>query len=117
MFIVTVFGWTTVERLPVGPFTKGVKERHIIIEFTQLGKVRYNALTSIGTLPNGGQTVFKGGAYYANWDILMAWFAEGPYEVAIVGKEFEARRKELDRHYLSNVILSGGKNEGTLSLL
>ncbi len=68
-------------------------------------------------LVNAGQNAFKGGAYYANWDILMAWFASQPYEVAIVGKECEARRKELDRHYLPNVILSGGKNEGTLSLL
>jgi len=68
-------------------------------------------------LINVGQDAFKGGAYYANWDILMAWFAGGSYEVAIAGKEFEAKRKEFDRHYLPNVILSGGKSEGTVPLL
>ena len=46
----------------------------------------------------------------------MACFAKGPYEVAIVGKECEAKRKGFDNHYLPNVILSGGKSEGTLSL-
>ena len=63
------------------------------------------------------QNALKSGAYFANWDILMAWFVSEPYEVAIVGKDFEAKRKELDKYYLPNVFLSGGKNEGTLSLL
>ncbi|MCP4551851.1 MAG: thioredoxin domain-containing protein, partial [Bacteroidetes bacterium] len=57
------------------------------------------------------------GAYYANWDILMAWFASKPYEVAIVGNSVEITRKELDQHYLPNVFLSGGKKEGSLALL
>ncbi len=68
-------------------------------------------------LNNVKQNTLKGGAYYANWDILMAWFTSETYEVAIVGKEFEAKRKEFDKYYLPNVFLSGGKNEGTLSLL
>ncbi len=68
-------------------------------------------------LSNVKQNALTGGAYYANWDILMAWFAGGSYEVALVGKESEAKRKELDKHYLPDVIVSGGKNEGTLSLL
>lgn len=68
-------------------------------------------------LNNVKQSALKGGAYYANWDILMAWFASEPYEVAIVGKDFETKRKEFDTHYFPNVFLSGGINEGTLSLL
>jgi len=59
----------------------------------------------------------NGEIYYANWDILMAWFAVEPYFVAIVGKDYEAKRKEFDQHYLPNVFLAGGKTEGTLSLL
>jgi len=35
------------------------------------------------------------GSYFANWDILMAWFSSEPYEVAIVGKEFEYLRREF----------------------
>ena len=66
---------------------------------------------------NVKQNALKGGAYYANWDILMAWMIKEPYEVAIVGNEFESVREEFDKEYLPNVFLSGGKNEGTLSLL
>ena len=47
----------------------------------------------------------------------MAWFASQPYEVNIVGDDFERKRKEFDRYYLPNVFLSGGKDEGTLPLL
>ena len=68
-------------------------------------------------LNNVKQNALTGGAYYANWDILMTWFTSEPYEVAIVGNEFKAKRKEFDKYYLPNVFLSGGKNEGTLSLL
>jgi len=59
----------------------------------------------------------NGEYYYANWDILMSWFAVEPYFVAIVGNDFELKRKEFDNHYLPNVFLSGGKDEGTLMLL
>lgn len=60
---------------------------------------------------------FEDGTYYANWDILMALVAGGSYEVAILGKGFEAKQKEFDKHYLPNVFISGGKSEGTLPLL
>ena len=59
----------------------------------------------------------NGGSYFANWDILMSWFSSEPYEVAIVGKEFEHLRREFNGHYLPNVFFSGGSSEGTLSLL
>ncbi len=59
----------------------------------------------------------NGGNYFANWDILMAWFSSEPFEVAIVGKEFERLRREFNEHYLPNVFFSGGSSEGTLSLL
>ena len=68
-------------------------------------------------LNNVKQDALKSGAYYANWDILMSWFVSKPYEVAIVGIEFAEKRKEFDSLYLPNVLLSGGKNEGTLALL
>ncbi len=68
-------------------------------------------------LNNIKQGAIGSGIYYANWDILMAWSAGGVCEVAIVGEEAEARRKEFDRHYLPTVLISGGKSEGTLPLL
>ena len=59
----------------------------------------------------------NGEIYYANWDILMAWFAVEPYFVTIVGPDYEARRKEFDSYYLPNVFLAGGETEGNLTLL
>jgi len=85
-----------------------------------LGKYFYNddyIKKSEKMLNNVKQNALKSGAYFANWDILMAWFVSEPYEIAIVGNNFESKRKELDKYYLPNVFLSGGKNEGTLALL
>jgi uncharacterized protein YyaL (SSP411 family) len=58
-----------------------------------------------------------GGANYANWDILMAWFVNQPYDVAIVGDDYSTIQKEFNDHYLPNVFFYGGKNEKTSSLL
>ncbi len=68
-------------------------------------------------LNNIKPNTFKNGAYFANWDILMAWFIREPYEVAILGNDYESILKEFGQHYLPNVIFLGGKNEGSLSLL
>jgi len=67
-------------------------------------------------LDNVKQNTLNGGPYFANWDILMSWFASPPYEVAILGNEYETRLKEFHRYYLPDVFLSGGKKEGRLSL-
>ncbi|MEA1898197.1 MAG: glycoside hydrolase family 76 protein, partial [Bacteroidota bacterium] len=85
-----------------------------------LGQYFYNddyIVKSEKMLNNVKQSALKSSVYYANWDILMAWFVSKPYEVAIVGKGFEAIRKEFDKYYLPNVFLLGGKDEGSLSLL
>ncbi|MBL7701513.1 MAG: thioredoxin domain-containing protein [Ferruginibacter sp.] len=55
--------------------------------------------------------------FYANWGSLQALFTSPLYEVAIMGKEFDDRRKEFDEHYLPNVILLGSKTESKLALL
>ncbi len=68
-------------------------------------------------LSNVAKNTITGGAYYANWDILMAWYVSSPYEVAIVGDNYELLRKEFEQHYLPNVFLSGGKIEGDLEIL
>ena len=68
-------------------------------------------------LSNVAKNTITGGAYYANWDILMAWYVSSPYEVAIVGDNYELLRKEFEQHYLPNVFLSGGKTEGDLEIL
>ena len=85
-----------------------------------LGQYLYNAeYTSMAKkmLANVKRHALENGIYYANWDILMAWFALNPYEVGIVGENCLEKRKEFDRHYLPNVFLYGGKNEGKSELL
>jgi uncharacterized protein YyaL (SSP411 family) len=62
-------------------------------------------------------SVMRGGQHFANWLVLMCWFLSEPYEVAILGENWEKIRKELDRNYLPDVFLSGGEKEGNLELL
>ena len=63
------------------------------------------------------QDAQRGGTYYANWDILIAWLAKEPFEIAIVGKEYRSMLAEFNEYYLPDVIFSGGRYEGNLPLL
>jgi uncharacterized protein YyaL (SSP411 family) len=56
-------------------------------------------------------------SYYANWASLACWLNEEPFEIAIVGDNFEKVRTEFDQQYLPNVLFLGGIKEGTLPLL
>jgi len=68
-------------------------------------------------LKNMMQYVRQYGTYYSNWAILLDNEVHLPYEVAIVGKDFETKRKQLMKKYIPNAIYLGGKDEGTLELL
>ena len=57
------------------------------------------------------------GTYYSNWAILLDFQVNKPYEVAIVGNEYEKLRKELMEKYIPNAIYLGAKKEGNLELL
>jgi uncharacterized protein YyaL (SSP411 family) len=54
--------------------------------------------------------------YYSNWAILEANLVKPPFEVVIIGDDYESIRKEFARKYLPDVVLSGGKREGNLEL-
>lgn len=54
--------------------------------------------------------------FYAKWAKVHLMMAQGPYEVAIAGKNALQLRKEFDKKYLPNVLFLGGK-KGTLELL
>jgi uncharacterized protein YyaL (SSP411 family) len=68
-------------------------------------------------LDNVKEHALQGGAYYSNWDILMAWFASDLFEVVIIGGNAEEIRREMSMEYLPDVLQAGGKNTGTLPLL
>jgi uncharacterized protein YyaL (SSP411 family) len=55
--------------------------------------------------------------YYSNWGRLEMLFIKQPFEIAIVGSDFETARKAFDKKYLPNAIFLGGIEEGTLALL
>lgn len=55
--------------------------------------------------------------FYSNWCQLYLDFVNRPYEVAIVGDDFEAKRNALMQNYIPNALLLGGKTEGNLELL
>ena len=55
--------------------------------------------------------------FFSNWCILMEQMANPPYEVAILGEDYENKRAEMMAHYLPNAVFLGGKSEGSLELL
>ncbi len=55
--------------------------------------------------------------YYSNWIQLHGDLISPTYEIAVVGPDALAKTKELNANYLSNAIVLGGTDEGTLTLL
>lgn len=68
-------------------------------------------------LNNVKEEVIKNGPFYSNWAILLNYFTNTPYEVAIIGNDYEAIRQGMEAHYMPNVLYLGGKKEGSLALL
>ena len=55
--------------------------------------------------------------FYSNWWQLYQDVLKPPYEVAIIGPDWEAKRAEMQSNYLPNAIFLGGASEGDLKLL
>ena len=51
---------------------------------------------------------------FANWGMVYNFMVEEPYEVTIVGTDYEKLRSQLASNFLPNVVLFGGNTEGTL---
>jgi len=88
----------------------------------QLGTLTYNeafsntakemlgvVASSILEAPNPG--------YYSNWAMLWNQVSRAPYEVAILGDDFESKLQTLQKNYLPQVLYLGGKSEGDMALL
>ena len=56
-------------------------------------------------------------SFFSNWCQLYQELVRPPYEVAIMGDNYENLRKDLSSHFLPNALLLGGKTEGNLELL
>jgi uncharacterized protein YyaL (SSP411 family) len=57
------------------------------------------------------------GAGYSNWATLLLFFTEPFFEVAIVGNAADEKYRELQKHFLPNIIFAVSKAESTLPLL
>ena len=68
-------------------------------------------------LSNVKENIADIGVYGANWDILMAWFADEPFEISIVGEDYDKLKTEIESYFSPNIILSGGKLNDNLPVL
>ncbi len=55
--------------------------------------------------------------FYSNWCSLYLELLNPPYEIAILGENYETLRSEMATTYLPNAVLLGGNSEGTMDLL
>ena len=55
--------------------------------------------------------------YHAAWCSLAGLFANGTYEIAVIGKDAMTKNKRLQRKFLPDCIVIGGINEENLPLL
>ena len=56
-------------------------------------------------------------AGYSQWMLLHQYQSRDYYELAIVGKDCLQKLKEVHAQYLPNVVICGGENEGSISVL
>jgi uncharacterized protein YyaL (SSP411 family) len=55
--------------------------------------------------------------FHSYWLAVALNFAYPFYEVGIVGNNFNREKSKIDRMFLPNIILFGGKGEGSLEIL
>ena len=68
-------------------------------------------------LNNVATNAQQGGGWYSNWLELMLHHTNSFYEVAVIGKDADAKRAEIEQAYHPNKILIGAKKENGLPLL
>jgi len=68
-------------------------------------------------LNNVLQEIESYGAGYSNWGILLLWFIQPFYEIAIVGKAVDEKYRSFQKHYLPNVIFAVSAAQSSLPLL
>ena len=72
--------------------------------------------TSAQLLRNIVPHLARYGSSYSNWIMLLLDEVAGTYEIAITGENFEEPRRQIEKNYIPNKIILGGK-KGSLPLL
>jgi len=75
----------------------------------------YLIMSSI-MLNNVKNRCMNGGVYYANWNLLMSYFVNEIYNIAIIGPDNDILLKEFNKYFLPYVFFSGDKKRASLSL-
>lgn len=81
-----------------------------------LGNTTYIAMSK-QMLNNVIRDIPQYGAGYSNWCMLLLNFTAPFYEVAIVGKDVDEKRKHFDKYYLPNMIFAGSRTASPIPLL
>lgn len=68
-------------------------------------------------LQNHQANILKDPSFYGNYTLLMMDMLYPPFEVAIMGEEYAGLQQAFYQHYLPDVLLLGGNQEGALELL
>jgi uncharacterized protein YyaL (SSP411 family) len=61
--------------------------------------------------------MLKNPGFFANWGQLLLRRIYPPYEVAVIGSNWNQLLTDLHTNYLPNTLFLGGSNEGNLRLL
>ena len=72
---------------------------------------------SVQMVKNVSNDTQKNTGYYSNWAQVMALQIQPPYEVAIVGNDWQQKLSALQKNYLPNSIYLGGGHDENLPLL
>ncbi len=67
-------------------------------------------------LKNMKSEIIKNPGFYSNWAKVLYHQIHPPFEIAIAGKDWKEKIKELNKRFIPNVILLGGE-KSSLSLL
>jgi uncharacterized protein YyaL (SSP411 family) len=90
------------------------------INLYNLGHLLYNEkylAMSGNMLATASENMLKHSAFYYNWFDLYQMNLVEPFEVAIMGKDYDDKRKTLIKEFLPSTLILGGTAEGKLELL
>lgn len=90
------------------------------INLFNLGHLLYNEeyiVQSKEMLATSTELMLQHAAFYYNWFDLYQMNLADPFEVAIVGKDYDKKRMELSKSFLPSTLFLGGADEGNLELL
>lgn len=100
------------------PSANSIMARNLFTLGTLLDKPEYTdrakrmLMTVLPRIKQDGQPSF-----YSNWCQLLLSFVRAPFEVAVVGQDYQAKLEALHKIYQPDAIYLGGAAEGTLPLL